>query len=543
MNQSKLSSLVNRISIYLVLTILSLIDITSMGSLMLHSDLQNGIDSRNISVFFTLLNTIYFQLFYNFFTSMNIGIIAGPILEAYIFTSKIHKKAFSQEGNPLTNTCVAITISTLFYALISLLLSVLKISYIAKCVPSSTLVGCLNGIAICLIFSGKSLFCSEKITITELTVLCLSIFLSFVLFLIYLKKPHLTFLPVIYCTFFTLLFYALVYAKVFDLKQLKELKFIGEEVNLIASFKDIKKDLDMKNLRFKAIWALKKEILLLVIYNLIHLPTNILSYCKSTNVCVSIEKEFKTQGIVNLFGLFALLPIHKFVPIPPLFPGYFINCYSVSLHKSGFCSFYDGIFIALFLCSLLFLVGFVQSNVPLPIQSIFPCFIGISMCYSGFIESLKTYSYLEYGILVITSFVSWKTEIYYGLIVGILLSFVLYFYSSKKCIKVHPPSFLSKLEGKVEYLKIDFVLFFAKIIKFENLMFSCTKKFVIIDLKGCYAFDTLGNNIFRDSLKNENRTFIVIGRPKHANFDEIKFFKNVELCNDYDQADCVLSDF
>lgn len=356
------------------------------------------------------------------------------------------------------------------------------------------------------------------------------------LFLLQQKYSHSNYIPCLYGLFLTVIFYAWMFLARVEWTRLLDLNVVSEGINLSESLLKLVSDLKFTDTSLSVLWKLKGEILELVMYCLIHLPVNLLSYSACTGVPVSLEKELRTQGISNMLGsLFS-------------FPGYFINCYSIILHQSGFYTVYDGLALSLCYVLLFFTSGLVQSSVPILIQCIFPTLVGLSLCYTGLVDSWKDASLFEYLILVATAAISYFTKIYYGFAFGLFSCFILYFIlvPRQKVIseqnRALKPKFPYNHTQNIDYIRIDFSMFFINMLRFRKLVSSITRKIVVIDLLTCFSFDMLGNSVFRQLIQDSTRIFLVIGRPVYANFTEAKVMQNVRLCRNYEQAEYVLDE-
>ncbi|KAL0266041.1 UNVERIFIED_CONTAM: hypothetical protein PYX00_011758 [Menopon gallinae] len=534
----KASELINRTATYFLLFILNLVDMSTSGSIMLGLESGSEKKLRGASSCIYLVSLVVSQITYNCFTKMGVGIVAGPITEAYFITKEIYQSAESMGGNTLTNACAAMSVATLMYGMISLLIYMLNIHHIASLIPISVLNGCLTGVGIKQFDIGRQLLLQGSYGYGKAVSIMAALFAA-TLFVFFVQRRYCAsnYVPCLYGVALTLVFYAAVSVGGISRQRLLDLRIIPEEpINLWESFGSVAREIRPLEVSPWTLWGLRTPILKLCSFSLIHLPVNLLSYGASTGTSVSLRSEFQTQGISNVVGALFFFPV------------YFINCYSIILKESRACTFYDGIVLACCYSLFLFVSGFIQSNVPTFVQCIFPTLVGVSLCYSGFVESWKEASIGEYFIITVTAFISWNSEVYWGFLAGTLLCIALYLYYSNKHIDIlrlkraHAPAFLKNYKENIDYIRIDFVLFFVKVPAFRKLVGSTTKKIVIIDLSSCLSFDMLGNAVFRDVLKDDTRVFVVVGKPLHANFESIRFFKNVEICGNYEHVECVLDD-
>lgn len=538
MHQLKASELINRTATYFLLFILNLVDMSTSGSIMLSSESGSGKKCRGASSCIYLISLVMSQITYNCFTKMKVGIVAGPITEAYFITNEIYESSEKMGGNTLTNAYAAMSVATLMYGMISLLIYMLNIHHFASLIPISVLNGCLTGVGIKQFDIGRQLLHHKSYSYVTTTALMSALFAATLLvFFVQRRYYSSNYIPCLYGVVLTIVFYAVVSIGGISRQRLIDLHIIPEEhIDLKESFLSVAREIRPLDVSFRTLWNLRKEILKLCSFSLIHLPVNLLSYGASTGAPVSLRGEFRTQGISNVFGALFCFPV------------YFINCYSIILKESRACTFYDGIALACCYSLFFFVSGFIQTNVPTFIQCIFPTLVGISLCYSGIVESWKEASIGEYLIIVVTAFISWHSEVYWGFLSGLLLCVALYLYYSNKHMAIlrskraSVPTLLKNYTDNIDYIRIDFVLFFVKVPAFRRLIASTTRKIVIIDLTRCLSFDMLGNAVFRDVLKDDTRVFVVVGKPQHANFESIRFFKNVEICGNYEHVECVLDD-
>lgn len=532
-SQSKAGVLVNKASTYALFLILNLIDMCSYGTGILHSEIEN-VDYQAASTCIFLASMVFFQLSYNCITKMRAGITGGPITEIFSIIRHIHCAINANNGG-LIDLYVVVASSTMIYGLISLLFGVFNISYIAQLIPTPVLSGCLLSIGISQFeISYGSVGHKLQHVVSDSLILGLFFVMCLGLFFVQKRYPNSTYISTLAGIVLTLAFYA--HASLRKGQGESETP-VAQKVDLAKGFLTTLKSVDSRKMNLRIVWKMKKDVLNLVIGCLIHLPLNLMSYSASTGVRSSLQKEFQTQGIANILGA------------PFMLPGYFINSYSIVLWGSGFATRAFSISLGIGYCLLFFVSGFIQSHVPKFVLAIYPTLVGISLSYSGLVDSWNESSLAEYVILAITAGVSTYKGMKVGFFVGLVLCFALYlFYDSivaQKMILKEDLQFLATLRDhptEIDYVRINFVLFFVNVQKFKRKIAAVKGDIVILDLLECNAFDALGNAVFKDLLKNTNKKFVVIGRPDNANIEEVKHFENVRCCVYYEDAECMVDD-
>ncbi|KCZ79752.1 hypothetical protein H312_02835 [Anncaliia algerae PRA339] len=476
-----------------------------------------------------LISLLVSQINFNLFTGMSVGVCATTVVEGSTLFSKIYLKMLEKypEEKAFVNTLFVIGVSTLLFGLLSFAMLVFKIDYYVQFIPLELTNGILAGAGLSTIFIGRCLFYNESVFLFNLYFIMI---LCTVLLIFWIERffPKFKFTALLLSLFFIILFH--VIKPFFPIKLWKELGFISDKLNLQNSLEKFYY-LKVSDVNVSVIIEMLPNILNLTFYSLLFLPFYLTVFIKTTKLKESVQREIKTQGMSNLIGSFFCLPT------------YFVCSYSIALYESGFSSFYNSLFIT-FSYLLIFFVGdFVWMNVPIVILAIFPIMMGVSLCIPALYLPRNFRNIYE---LIFTWFIAFligfNYSIHFVFILGMLVSLVSYHIT---IYLVRNPNDHSENElhlnsiknfTNVDYLVVDYPLFFVNVNKFTHNISKLSNANVIIDLYRCVAFDMSGNDVFHTHI-SEDKIYYIIGKPYSFRIQELKQrFKNIFIFNNHCEA-------
>ncbi|KAG0418817.1 hypothetical protein EQH57_0652 [Dictyocoela roeselum] len=350
-----------------------------------------------------IYSSILSQIIYNTFTKINTSVICGPIVENYSNIESLIKNINEQLETDdvktiFTNAAACIFLTTILFAVISIILSKMNGEYILKKIPEPVITGSLGAI-------GWFLFYDSYANCAQTALKYTSLVSSIVVFAVKQRYDYNFILPL--CILVLMMFFFMLRPFIGILKHDYWLESM--EASIITPG-ILFKNLDFGLLEPKVIFNNLFGILSIAGYSMIHIVVNLPVFSQMTGCAFSFTKELQTQGIMNMFT--------SIVPIPC----YFVSCYSVAIKKAGGDKRLYGIIIALSYIFLVFTIGFIRNFLPKFIIATLPMVFGFDFLYHA-IKSASNANWIDSIVMVFTFFVNLGVPSYpiLGVFAGSLL--------------------------------------------------------------------------------------------------------------------------
>lgn len=499
-------SILKRINVYFLIFSLNLIDILTIGSVLLTNKLKN-LQNKSINEATSvlhLISLIFAQINFNTFTKLSIGVCSSIIVEASVLFSQFYSDFLEKytEEKALINTLFVISSSTLLFGLISLFLSIFNVDCYIHLIPLEIVNGILAGSGLSMIFIGKSLFNTNDFVISNFMFVCILLVVFFI-FYIEKKYPEFNFTPILVVLVFVLIYKT--YKLFFPDKNVSS----NNETNFVETLYDLI-NLDYTQIELYSIIDCFPQIISLTLFCLIFLPFHLTVFSKVTNVQVSTKKELRTQEISNIIGSVFC------------FPTYFVCSHTIFFYESGISSYFDSLILALCYCLIFFIADTIKSFVPIQILAIFPLMVGFSLCIPAIFYPKNLRNIYELVFTWTIAFlIGFNFPIQYVFLIGMIVSFIDYFLVKTIYTNSDSSNFdMHNHFSRFDYLMVDYPLFFLNINKFKNEIRKVEKQDVVIDLINCVAFDSLGNDVFVNNLLPD-KMYYIIGKPVFLRSDEL----------------------
>ncbi|KAG0435119.1 hypothetical protein DMUE_4874 [Dictyocoela muelleri] len=366
-------------------------------------------DYQNLNMALYIYSAILSQITYNMFSNINTAIISGPIVENFQNINDLIKNIQKQlktddENMIISNTFMCLTVVTLLFGIMSILLSKLNGEYYLKKIPNPVITGSLCAIGVLFVLSVFNDYSENSIRI-------FSVVTSLITFWIKQRYNHNLILPACIFAFFTL-FYIL--RPFFYL--LKSDYWLESSEYTILHPKILIEHLNFSLLDPKLIIKNFLQILSISGYSMIHIIVNLPIFSQITGCGFRFTKELMAQGLTNIFTSTIAMPC------------YFVACYSIAINKTGGNNRIYGIIIAIAYTILPFIVGFIQNLLPKFIIAMLPMVFGYDFLYYG-IEEIKNGDNFDFFVIAFTFFVNIMAQSYQ--IIGVILGSIVY-YAGKK---------------------------------------------------------------------------------------------------------------
>lgn len=500
--------LISVVSSLFLLYTLTILDFLSFGTKLIKPTCHNvNIENLNMTIF--TYGTIVSQLIFGTFTGIKSGICGGVIIESQLLAQKIHEFCESKTTNVtdcVTNIYACLVISTILFALASLLLSYFGAGKIFEYVPKTALYGVMCSIGISLVKCGVGEIYQGKYEDMHLH-LCMFIaaIVCLVAFYIDEKYPGYIFFIPCYSIVIVAVFYAVVFALGYNMASLRSHHLIPTSVDAEVSIKTFTQYLSWSSIDFSIILESFKNIISLSLFNLIHITVNIPGFVNEMNIKSDINQEFRTQGIANLATAFTG------------YPSYFICSSSIFFNKSGGTKKIHAIIGGFALIPLIYIGPKSREYLPCILLSFIPMYIGGFFIISNFISQIRNISYLDLSVIVISAVIGYFNPVV-GLVVGSSVNAFIVLYYYNKGIESKVP--LGSVDKQYEVIKIDFLSYFmtSEILKKRLAVNSGN---VLVDLNGCKYFDMDSNNILESFISKFDGKVRISGAP--ANLYTHKF--------------------
>ncbi|TBU07272.1 hypothetical protein CWI36_0298p0020 [Hamiltosporidium magnivora] len=510
----------------------TLLDCLSYGRNMLPK-VKDDTSIENISMIIYLYSTITAQIFYGIFTKLESGIMAGAIVESFPYMHSIFNVC--KEGNEsinsvVTNTLLCLLISTMLVSFWSFLLKKYKIGGFLKMIPKAAITGCLGAIGLSQFSVAYGEICSNIFDSKALLLLSIMVICAFIAFLLQEKFSDVVFIVPLFSLIVISGFYVFfipILGNSLDNLILNEWLPKKESANLFLN--QLWEKLSFKELSTKYVVKNIFNIFLLSLFSLIHMPVNLPAFGTATGVSFNFLDELKTQSIGNFISAFTFCPT------------YFISSCSIFFNRSGGKGKTESILLGVFLCTLIFFGASLKTYIPRFVLGMIPCFIGISMCYSAFIRIYSEASKYDLLVVYFTAFVSMYFNLVVGLIFGIFLCLLEFAFRYNKITKTgNVASDLelsnfrnNKFSKSIARIKVDFMLVFATVEKFDKLTRNATTYSVLVlDLMECGCIDWSGSDLlvgFVNGIDSNCKVYI-IGKPHNYELYNVqkRFNKEIE---------------
>ncbi|WUR02633.1 putative sulfate transporter [Vairimorpha necatrix] len=482
---------------------LTILDFLSIGSnLYLQSSHNIKLENFNMMVF--TVTTIISQIIYGGLSNLQAGVCGGAIFESASMVRNIHETCELYTTNTtesLSNAFFAVMISTLIFGLFSYFLGCLKMGSFFSYIPRSALFGVMTSIGYNLMKDGFSQVYEEKALFTSYISMAVIIFLVILAYFLEKKfEGYVFFIPLYTCTVL-ILFYSIFLPFGFNLSWLRSNFLVPEISTGNISVSEFTKYLSLSVINKKLLFKLIPKILGLSLVNMIHITVNIPSFSSCMKINSNINREFKVQGIANIFtGLFG-------------YPTYFINCTSIYFNKSGGTTKMHSLLSGLFLIGLIFIGPMSRQILPRILLAFIPVYMGGAFVISNLLEHIFVASYIDISIILLSTIIGIYNPIL-GLICGSLYQLLIFYISLKISNNEYEElnEYYKKIQKNYKMVKIDFPACFINKEKLKkNLKIESNK--ILIDMRNCQYIDYEGNEMILEIIRNMEGEVLMIGDP------------------------------
>ncbi|EPR77946.1 Sulfate transporter family protein [Spraguea lophii 42_110] len=513
---TKVSNILSSCCLGLVLTLL---DVLSYGRNILGK--EGGGELENISIAIYSYTTALSQIFFNIFTGIKSGVMAGFICENAPLCSRLFQDCVKLSNGDHevahTNFLVCRILSVLLFAALSLFLDFFKIGSYIQNIPEPAIAGCLGLIGVSQVLVGYS---EVNYSVHKSIIfIVLSVLLAISLYMITEKLLQSSFSLPLSCALFTIAFYLIavcVHGKSV-INNLRDKSWIGGYDNTIIFPNQLYKFVNIRKISMKIILKCSLKIISLATFSMIHITINLPSFSSKTKVPYDFSRELKTQSYSNvissIFGGY----------------GYFIASYSVLFTKSGGTKL-SGVILGICLPIIPICGPMLKGFVPIIVLSALPTLMGIYFLIP-ILYSFFECTIFEYSIIVITLAASFFTDLpLVGLLSGTFCCFFLHFlFSMKKPKNV-------KLDINAPVFRFNTSLTFLNINSLIDSIKNNTQDIIVIDLLHCSYIDWNARNKIVSIINDSETNIILIGRPRSfLNYNELQN-KKLYKAKDYEDA-------
>lgn len=369
-----------------------------------------------------IYSTIISQFLFNYTSKIPSAIISGVIVESLRSMSSnysliILKKTENMEEY-ISNFFALLLITTLTFAIFSLLLSRMNFGYLISLIPKSVIQGCLGTIGLVQFPVGWECLVPSEFSKKYLYLVIAGILIATLLFILQLYFPKSEFLIPIYIFIIFVISYSIFFFisrnSQKKLEHLRNLNLLPNQGSILPFFY-IFKYFNIKKIKLYCIIHNIPNILNIVFFNLIYSTINLPSYSFSTNILLEYNKEIRAQGFVNIFTFI---------------PSYFVSSYSITFHNIGGTSKIYG-FTSAFSLILIAIFGlFIKGFIPTCILSIIPFLFFLTFLFYAFFDKKRTFR--EYFISFLVCIASFFTnQFFFGIFLGIVIDKTIDFFGNK----------------------------------------------------------------------------------------------------------------
>jgi SulP family sulfate permease len=485
-------------SLFLLYT-LTILDFLSFGTKII-SPVCHKINIENFNMTIFTYTTIAAQILFGTFTGIKKGICGGAIIESQPIAEKIMKYCEEKTDNVtdcVTNVYACLVISTLLFALISLLLSYYGAGKFLQYIPKTALYGVMCSIGISLIKCGVGEIYRTEYKNHLHVCMLISIVLCLIAFYIDEKYPGYIFFIPCYCILIVGIFYGFKLVMGYDMDQLREYEYIPTSKDAKVSLSSITEFISLSKINLKLIFGSFQDIISLTALNLIHITVNIPCFLNEMKIEGDINSEFKAQGLSNLITAFLG------------YPTYFICSTSIFFNRSGGTKKIFSILGGFSLIPIVFIGPKVREYLPCILLSFIPIYIGGCFILSNLLCYIRLVSYLDLSVILISALFGVFSNPVTGLLVGSSLNaFIMAYYYSVKTKKLKSPI----ITDNRQVIKIDYMSYFMTIDMLKKDL-NIRSGGVLIDLNDCKYLDFESNVILKDYVSDFNGNVLISGTP------------------------------
>ncbi|KAI4292555.1 sulfate permease, SulP family [Pancytospora philotis] len=521
------SSLLNLLTSFLSLLVFVSIDYFSIGLRLFSWDGGEDAPSTTfLSSTVFLLTTYFAQVVYAFCSSIRTGIAASIVFEAALISRQIAAACYSTlktDKGPVSpadfyaNVLLCVGISTFIFAMLSFIPYLYGLGDYFKDLPFLAVFSVMTSIGISILRDAVGDYLSDLPSTASLALLGISLAAGFVLLCTEFRFPDFAFLiplaAALITTAFNVIFRLVLGMPSAKLREAGYIVDFGESADL--KFWHILSLFKGASISYQCVLRNISNILSLVLFNLIHINTNVVPYAFFTKTPVDLNREWRTQGIANLLTAFTG------------FPSYFVSSTSILFYKSGARCHFASCLGTLVPIVLALGAPYFRDYIPAILSSIILSYLGFSFIYSYYVRIRGTLSSSDFGIItlgvVFCQCVSFAAG--FAIVSAIAAIIALRYYSSMLGCKAVPAP------ASLGVVRVDYVLCFMTLSRLK-LDLPPDAQEVTLDLSACPYVDMNGNLFLVDLARTLQRLRIV-GSPCNLYGEMLRRETNVHVSEVY----------
>ncbi|KRH92825.1 Sulfate Permease (SulP) Family, partial [Pseudoloma neurophilia] len=523
------------ISLTLVINIFQMIDMLSCGPAMTFSTNNlklaanfTGDDRtilKNLGCLGYIYSTILAMVSFAFFTSIDAGIMAGPIVESLKPMVEAYATTILEHTNTVngyyTNLFLHLTVTAIGFSMFSLLLYLTNRAHILGLAPKSVINGILAGIGLGQLSIGLDCIEWSKDTFTpghdmffktrNLTIALVLAVIGYCILERYFS--HLDFLIPLYFLCLIILFYIIspfIYGRSNFFQSVRNDNWIDSPEEIIYP-NYIYKRLEWSTISWSLLFKNGIKILSMILLSSVHIAVNLPAYKMATGITFNFTKELRTQGLGNLFTFC---------------PAYFICSYSIAAFKCGGKKRFYSIIGGASLIGVALYGVMIKGYIPKFALGLVPGIMFVGFITSAFFNTLWFISPHEYLISVLTTTIvklpmfikalpHWWGDYSYPL--AFVFGSTAYLIMFGIFSTINRRTGIKNIEKKeipqnTGLIVINHMLWFLTANTFENSIKNIEEKNIVIDLQGCSTIDWICQDVLMNACEKYERV-TVIGHP------------------------------
>lgn len=515
---------INLVTSFLSLFVFVAMDYFSIGCKLFTCD---GMGDAPSTIFFSssvfLLTTYFSQMTYALTSNIGTGIAASIVFEAALISRQIALSCYrvlTADGAIIVpadfyaNIFLCMAISTALFAVLSFVPYIYKAGDHLKDLPLLAVFSLMASIGISIFRDATGEYIGRIADPSSQVLLGLSIAGGLLVFLSEQVFPDFAFLvplsAFIIIVLFNVLYRVVLGQSVEELRNALFIQDFGKDAPLrLWDFLSI---FNGFTIHWGCVLSNAGNILSLVLFNLIHINTNVISYSFVTKNNIDFNAEWKTQGLSNLFTTFTG------------FPSYFVSSTSILFFKAGAKTRTASMLGSMAPAILAIISPYIRDYIPNILSGIILSYLGMSFVYSYCIRIRPLVSATDFAVvclgIVFCQAIGFTAG--FAIVAAIASITALRYYQRVVCAgqAPAPPS-----SGGV--VRVDYILCFMTLNRLKQDLSHCNSE-VTLDLSACPYVDMNANFFITDYAKGIAHMH-VLGHPENLYVDMLRAQPNIHL--------------